>query len=64
MNIAYVLTDETCIQTIVSMYSLLVNNKNREIHFYLLQSENFTLENKILFKNIINKYDLNVSFVK
>lgn len=64
MNIAYVLTDETCIQTIVSMYSLLVNNKNREIHFYLLQSENFTLENKILFTNLINKYDLNVSFVK
>ena len=65
INIAYIPTNENYIISLVSMYSLLKNNKNSHINFYILYDETFD----VIF---LNQYEdvkkmtncVNVNFIK
>ena len=55
INIAYTLSNETWQSALVSLKSLLVNNKNNKINCYLIIDKNFLSLNKHYFEKEINE---------
>lgn len=56
MNIVYSFDHNIVLMTLVSLYSVIKNNPDEELNFFILQSD-LTPEDKILFKKLADRYD-------
>lgn len=63
ISIAYTLFEHEKYMAIVSMQSILKNNKDNNVKFYILLNEFFKLEDCSLFKEMENKYKCQIEYI-
>ena len=64
LSIAYILSDFNYYMVLVSMYSVLKNNPNSDINFYLIVDEFYTLKNNFFIKEFRRYENCTIKIIK